>query len=205
MNEPAILAELRVKPSMSGLTATIHGTPRSMRGVATGLMVLGGLTLAAFAITAGGWIHITAVTSDLLLAALVPLMAVLIGLNQRHGSQVLSRIHRFLRGYLLPTQKSVAVVELTPKQLLINGTAQLPVVVPTADIIAIRRQPGVLILDGPQPPIQLDVSLNSAAAVDWLEAELARIIAARGTHTSPPEALKRLLQQKGAQPEASRE
>lgn len=188
---------------MSGLTATLHGMPQSMRGVATGLMVLIGLVLAGIAITLGAWIHALGMTPPLLQLSLLPLVTALIWFNQRHSSQVLSRLHRILRGYLLPTRESVTVVELTPKQLLINTTASLPRVIPTAEIRAVQREQQRLILVGPQPPVTLDASLNSAAALVWLEAELSRIIVNRGEEQLPPAELQAMLQ-RAEPPKASR-
>ena len=56
-NQDPILDELRIKPSMNGLVATVHGMPTNMTGLATGIAALISLTILAVLAGLGRYAH----------------------------------------------------------------------------------------------------------------------------------------------------
>jgi len=192
MSDPDLLQELRVRPSMNGLTATVHGKPDDMRRTANAVFGLTTLTVIV-----------------VLLALLVRLENELLVLMGGAGSLLMIGIFArtlrdFIARFLQANQQSVTVLEMTPRRLLINRTAAAPRSISLSDIHTVRQEDRVLVLvlEGEQP-MHIDARQNSAAAVDWLHSELSLIITDAGTPTRPPEALQEMLHRASQIPEAN--
>ena len=192
MSDP--LEELRVKPSMNGLIATTHGEPTSMRDIANGLVALGGLMTTALLTAAVYGTTQLGVPGDGMAVPLSMFLAFLLFVNAFTRRSLLRRLRDHLAERFLPTRQAVTVLELTPRRLLINRTSELPRTLNLTEIKTIRREGGLLLLEG-EETFRIDARLNSSAAVNWLQAELTRLIDSAGEPVRPPEELQRMLGQ----------
>jgi len=195
-DQDPVLAELRVKPSMNGLVATVHGMPTNMTGVATGILTLISLTVCAILSGLGLYMQSLSSPEALYGAAACFILVGVHLLSGFFGRRTLRAVRDIVAEQLLPSQKSVTVLELTPRRLLINRTSEIPIALVLTDITAVRNDNGVLILEG-DPEHRIDASLNSAEAAAWLHAELSTIIQSTGQPSRPPQALQEMLNQVG--------